>query len=288
MTDSIDQDEFDRISPEDAFTLLGNETRIDIIRALGEMSDESVSFSTLRDRANVADSGQFNYHLGKLVGSFVARTEEDGYELTYAGKQVNGAIFSGTYNQRSTSRTFDLDSTCTICDSALSAEYERERVTIRCPACDDQISTFGFPPGAFENRTRPELARAFDTWIRSHLLTAFAEFCLVCAGRMHGSITDDSEYLDDQEIVIEHVCERCTNSTTNSAGFFLLFHPVVVAFHHDHGIDLTETPLWEIPWLRDEQTDILSREPWRVKSVVELGGDRLECVVDADFSVSIL
>jgi len=42
------------------------------------------------------DSGQFNYHLGKLVDRFVTRTEE-GCELTQPGIQVNGAIDAGSY-----------------------------------------------------------------------------------------------------------------------------------------------------------------------------------------------
>jgi DNA-binding transcriptional ArsR family regulator len=276
------------LSPEGAFSLLGDETRIAIIRALGETSDELLSFSALRDRVAVADSGQFNYHLTKLVGNFIARTDEGEYELTYAGGQVIGAIFSGTYNQRSAPRAFELDSDCTVCGSALSAEYEHERVTISCPACDDRISTFGFPPGAFEKRSHTELARAFDTWIRSFLSATFGGFCLTCASRMHGSIVEESAYFEEMDVGTEHVCERCTNTTTNSIGAYLVYQPAVVAFHYDHGIDLTETPIWELPWLRDEQNEIIARDPWRVKSIVRIDGDRLECVVSEDLSVTVV
>lgn len=288
MTEPTEQGEFDKISPGEAFALLGNETRIDIVRALGEMSDDPLSFSTLRDRVNVVDSGQFNYHLKELVGSFVRRTDEGTYELTYAGNQVIGAIFSGTFNQRGTPRTFDLASSCTICRSALLAEYEQEQVTISCPTCDDQISSFGFPPGAFENRTREELDRAFDTWLRSYLSAVVGGFCLTCSGRMHGSLTDVSEFLEDHEVGVDHNCERCTNRSVNSVGGYLLYHPIVVAFHHDHGIDLTETPIWELPWLRNEETTVLSRNPWRVRSVVELDDSCLELAVEEDLSVAIV
>lgn len=277
------------LSPEEAFSLLGNETRVAIVRELGKLSGESVSFSALRDRVAVADSGQFNYHLKKLVGSFVTRTDEGEYELTYAGARIVGAIHSGTYNQRGTQTTFDLDSTCPVCESPLSVEYENERVTISCPICEDQLSRFGFPPGAFESRTREELTRAFDGWIRTYLSLAATGFCLNCAGRMHGSLTDDSEYMDEnQDVCIEYVCERCVETATTSVRSYLVHQPAVVAFHHDHGINLTETPSWELPWLRDEQTDILSRDPWRVKAVVTIDDDRLECVVNEDLSVSIL
>lgn len=275
--------------PEEAFSLLGNQTRVAIVQTLGKMSGESLSFSELRDRAAVADSGQFNYHHKKLVGSFVARTDEGEYELTYAGANVVGAIFSGTYNRRGTPTTFDLDSTCTLCESALSAEYENERVTITCPTCDELLSRFGFPPGAFENRSPAELTRAFDGFIWAVFSLAASGFCFNCAGRVHGSLTDDSEYMEEhREVAVEYVCEQCVDTLTTSVGSYLVHHSAVVAFHHDHGIDLDETPTWELPWLRDEQTEILSRDSWRVKSVVELDGDRLECVVEDDLSVSIL
>lgn len=289
MTDSIERDEFGGASPEDAFALLSDETRIAIIRALGATPDESLSFSTLRERANVTDSGQFNYHLRKLIGSFVRQTDEDEYELTYAGTRVIGAIFSGTFNQRGTPTSFEFDATCAVCGSSLEAQYEHERVTIACPTCDDQISSFGFPPGAFENRTREELPQAFDGWIRAYLSTVRRSFCLNCTGRIHGSITDESEYLlEDQEVGIEHVCERCDERSTSSIGAYLLSHPEVVAFHHDHGIDLNETPFWELPWLREKNATVLSSDPWCVRLALELDGDRLELEIEKDLSASVV
>lgn len=288
MTESPEQDEVEGVSPEDAFALLGNEIRISIIHALGKMPDGSLSFSALRTHADVVDSGQFNYHLKELLDSFVRRTDEGEYELTYAGTRVIGAIFSGTFNQRGVPRTFGLDSDCAVCGSSLVAEYEREHVTISCPTCDDRIATFGFPPGAFENRTRSELAQAFDSWIRSYRSAVVEGFCPNCADRMHGSIIDDSEHFEDEEVSIEHICERCNERAGNSVGTYLVYHPAVVAFHHDHGIDLDETPFWELRWLRDEEMTVLSRDPWQVRLDIELDGDRLEVMVEEDLSVSVI
>ncbi|WP_435076864.1 DUF7351 domain-containing protein [Halococcus sp. AFM35] len=287
MPDSTKQADTEKRSPENAFALLGNENRIRIIQAFNEASEESLSFSTLRSYANVDDSGQFNYHLNQLVGSFVRHTEDSKYELTYAGRRVIGAIFSGTFNQRGASLSFELDSICSVCGSTLVAEYKHERVTISCPACNQVISTFGFPPGAFVNRSRDELVHAFHSRIRSYSVSAFGGLCPNCAGRMCGSIIDDSEYFyEGQEVGIEYRCERCTESSVSSIGIYLLSHPAVYAFHHNHGIDLGETPLWELPWLREENLIVLSRNPWRIETTLELDGDSLEIVVDEDLSVS--
>lgn len=287
MTDSTEQTDSEKSSPENAFALLGNENRVKIIQAFDEASKESLSFSTLRSYTNVNDSGQFNYHLNQLVGSFVRRTKNGEYELTYAGQRVIGAICSGTFNQRGASVSFELDSACSVCESALLAEYKHERVTISCPTCDEVISTFGFPPGAFANRSRDELAHAFHSWIRSYIVSVFGGLCPNCAGRMYGSIIDDSEYFyEGQEVGIEYRCERCNERSVSSIGIYLLSHSAVYAFHHNHGINLSETPLWELPWLREENLTVLSRDPWRIETALELDGDSLEIVVDEDLSVS--
>jgi hypothetical protein len=106
MTDPAEVKE---IPPADAFSLLGHELRIGIVRALWRAGDDEVSFSKLRERAGMPDSGQFNYHLGELVGTFVRESEEaEGYELTYAGRQVIGAILDGTYTKRASLDAFEI------------------------------------------------------------------------------------------------------------------------------------------------------------------------------------
>lgn len=86
------------LAPDDAFAVLGNGTRMEILRALAD-ADDSLSFSELRDRVGVSDSGRFNYHLDKLDGHFVTDTS-DGYQLQNAGKRVNKAVLSGGLRSR--------------------------------------------------------------------------------------------------------------------------------------------------------------------------------------------
>jgi hypothetical protein len=61
------------VDPERAFRLLSDETRVGILRGLWEASNDAVSFSELRERVGTPDSGQFNYHLGKLREHFVSK-----------------------------------------------------------------------------------------------------------------------------------------------------------------------------------------------------------------------
>ena len=68
------------LAPDDAFELLGNETRVRILQTLGT-ADEPVPFSELHDRVGLRDSGQFNYHLDRLVGHFLQKTDRKSTRL---------------------------------------------------------------------------------------------------------------------------------------------------------------------------------------------------------------
>lgn len=88
----------------DAFELLANETRLAILLALWEAYEPfgtggGLTFSELRDRVGMRDSGQFNYHLGKLEGEFVQSTD-GGYKLRPAGEKITRAVIGGLDSKR--------------------------------------------------------------------------------------------------------------------------------------------------------------------------------------------
>jgi len=105
-----------KADPEEVFAALSDDTRVAILRALWDADEQVLSFSELREAVGIRDSGQFNYHLGKLVGQFVRETD-DGYTLTRAGIQINGAIEAGAYTVEASLDPIDLDSPCPTCDS---------------------------------------------------------------------------------------------------------------------------------------------------------------------------
>ncbi|ERH10693.1 MAG: hypothetical protein J07HX64_02471 [halophilic archaeon J07HX64] len=92
----------DGMSPEDAFAVLGDETRLDIVRILWRAgafdryddlygNPTTMSFSEVRRRADITDNGRFDYHLSKLTPQFVRQTE-GGYRLSSAGKKIARAV----------------------------------------------------------------------------------------------------------------------------------------------------------------------------------------------------
>jgi len=121
------------LSPDDAFAVLGNETRVGILQALGG-ADEPVSFSELRDRVGMRDTGQFNYHLDKLVGHFVRRSDE-GYALRRAGERVVEAVLSGAVTDAPVLKPTVVDHPCPLCGAPVEVTFREERVEMYCTEC---------------------------------------------------------------------------------------------------------------------------------------------------------
>ncbi|WP_254543002.1 winged helix-turn-helix domain-containing protein [Halomarina pelagica] len=273
----------DRLPPERAFALLGDETRVRILRALSETPTEPTSFSALRERVGAPDSGRFNYHLSKLVGHFVRRSDE-GYELTLAGMQVVGALLAGTYTAEATTSPIDVDDPCPECDERpLVAEYEDEHVRIGCPACEEWYNRFSFPPGAVDQYDREELPVTFDRWMRTVFARIVAGFCHTCAGRLSGRLLLE----DGESPRVEYRCDRCGDVATGFAALPVYYHAAALGFYADHGIDAMTTPSWRVT-ARHEAFEIttVSEDPPAVRVEITVDGETLVAHVDATATVT--
>jgi len=96
----------------DALDVLGNEIRVSILRELAE-ADGPLSFTELRQRAGVRDTGKFNYHLKKLCSYFV-READGGYELGHAGSRVVSAADPRVETAEPEHRDSETE-TCPVC-----------------------------------------------------------------------------------------------------------------------------------------------------------------------------
>jgi hypothetical protein len=277
----------ERRSPEAVFGLLGDESRLHILRALGETPDEPVPFAELHRRSTVDDSGRFNYHLGKLRGTFVRRTDE-GYELTHAGRQVIGAMYAGVYTANATVEAIPVDGDCPICGGELVAEYAAETARVTCTACDEFRNDFAFPPGSLDQFDRAELPLAFDRWM-SHVIGGVIDgFCYTCAGRMDGRLVvdDPGERVGGLPAHVAFACDRCGSTATTSGGALLLHHPAVAGFLYDHGFESGRTPTWELGEIGLPTGELRSENPPRMTVRLEHDGERVTVTVEADATVS--
>ena len=263
----------DCVAPEEAFSLIANETRLSILEALWRAESRPVRFSDLREAVGMRDSAQFNYHLGKLTDQFVHKTD-DGYDLRHAGEKVVRAVLAGTFNEHPHVDPFPAEGACAWCDGPLEAQYEDEMLSIGCVDCDRLHGRYSFPPGGLNDRTDAEVLRAFDQRVRHlHCLSADG-VCPECNGRMETRLVTEGDCCHGTDLRADHVCAQCNHALCSTIGLSLLDKSPVVAFYDDHGIDLATRPYWTLPWcVGDEHTTVTSRDPWRIEVAVTVGAD---------------
>ncbi|MFB9807611.1 helix-turn-helix domain-containing protein [Haladaptatus pallidirubidus] len=275
----------------EAFSLLGDSTRLAILRSLWEAQQDrnkkTVPFEVLRERVGVADSGRFNYHLGKLTNRFITQTD-DGYQLRYAGTRVVGALLEGTYAPGN-----DLDvpteGSCPECNSGLRIRYQDERVHVVCSACDHCLSDFGVPPGVLGDRDEEELSCIVDTHLRTLLGRARRGICPNCSGPMTtyvGNIDgvplafeEETEPPLSDGPPVSLLCDRCQDLIGTVPVGLLLDDPLVVSFLHNHGINPEEMPAWQLVDKLDTETTVTSEDPYQVAVEFETGNDTLTVTI---------
>jgi len=226
----------------EAFGLVDDETRLEILWGLWEeridtdpQEMEPVSFSELRGRVGVEDSGRFNYHLDQLVPRFVEQGE-DGYTLTYAGTKVIGAAVSGVYTTAAPSVEF-TGGRCPEpgCEGQMEGSYDSGSVTFGCGTCDSRY-TLSAPPilaGAHGADENPDVIRAFALTV---IQKTARGFCHLCSGPLESSVRGPSGAENDH-IFIEHECQECGAVSNTSALLQVFDHPAVVSAMYDAGVD---------------------------------------------------
>lgn len=285
----MDVDRSDSFDADDSFKLLGNEIRLAILRALGDAwspDDRSpLTFSELRRAVGTEDSGQFDYHLGKLRGAFVRR-DDDGYRLTYPGVRVYQTIAAGTVNERVTVDPFALDADCFGCGATLEASYRDHLFRIACPACERRYYDYFLPPARVASADREAVLDALDRSVRRDLTAAAAGVCPSCSGPVETTVGNEAGYIFAEKTVdfesnASYDCSLCGLHLESTVGAGLVAHPALVSFFYERGVDLTDAPLWTLPFVHDtSRTTLRDGDPVRTAVTARHEGDGLVLVVD--------
>jgi DNA-binding transcriptional ArsR family regulator len=285
MSETGDGEQFaDALDPADAFAALADGTRVAILRALWEADDQTATFSELREAVGVGDSGQFNYHLDKLAGHFLRKTD-DGYELALAGRRVIGSLLEVAYTKRGSIDPIALDRSCSHCGGDRTFRYEDERVTIDCADCS-LSARFEVPPGVFAGHDREAFPAVARRYLRVMLYEAASGFCPFCEGRFEVAVDPEGVAADDYEYdfpTARYTCTRCGEELVTDLGTALLFEPAVVGFYADHGIDVREGALNRS--IVTDDVEVLAEDPPGVAVTYTADGERLRVVAGPDLSV---
>lgn len=274
------------VGPEEAFSVLSDATRIEILQALWE-ADRAVSFSELRETVGVADSGQFNYHLDRLTDQFVRKTD-DGYALAAAGIRVVGAILGGAYTMEGSTDPITLEEPCPNCGSEWTYRYEDEFAQLDCEACPVTVR-YPIPPGTFVGADPAEMPERSERYLRALIERLRNELCPYCDSEIRPQVTIRSPPEDADDRVemplVEYDCLRCAGDIVTDLGTPLLDHPAVVGFHYERGIDVREPAFWSLWAFDPDLTTVEETDPLRVTVRFEVDGDRLSVTVDETMTV---
>jgi hypothetical protein len=211
------------LSPEEAFAILGEETRLNIIRVLwragasheyDDVIDEAsaMSFSELRRRVDVADNGRFNYHLSKLVPHFVRKTP-DGYRLSGGGKRIARTVVT-VAGDADTTITGDLGTDCPACGGPVAVAYEDQWLRFSCTECPGLFGDAAphgtllnapFPSPGLAGRT-PDEALATELYRCMLDLTSMMQgVCPECASPVRGTLS----VCEGHDATRERPCRAC-------------------------------------------------------------------------------
>lgn len=268
-------------SPERAFWLLSDATRVAILEALWAASDTPLAFSDLREQLENPDSGQFNYHLNKLRDHFVSKTGE-GYELTQAGREVVRAVLAGSITQQPHMAQTSIPGQCHACAATLVVRYDEYGV-IECPECGETVMWNEFPPAGLIDRSPEEVAVVFDEWTRNRFQLAMDGICPNCASRMLMELPDGTAEEGPSTI---HRCEHCKYEARVPLFGHVIRHPSVVSFFYDMDINLMELPYWEIRAHASEfEETVLPEEPWSASVRIAAADDWIRVTLNDELDV---
>jgi DNA-binding transcriptional ArsR family regulator len=296
-----------RLEPDEAFAALGNETRIQILKTLGE-ADEPLAFSELYDRVEYDTTANFNYHLDKLEGHFVGKTD-DGYDLRQAGRRVIQAILSGAMTEDPTLDPTEVDFPCRHCGAPVEVSYSGGEMRLSCTKCSGNsggsgsdergeraeygnLANMSLPPAGVQGRTAEDILRAAATLGHLDALAVTSNVCPRCSAPVDRSlrICEDHDASDALCSRCDHrwavrvffQCTNCIYEQDLPGVMVLLGEPDLMTFVADHGLNTTADG---IEWGWDYGEEVRSIDPFEVRFTFTIDGDSITLTVDEDLSV---
>lgn len=301
------------LDPEDAFAVLGNETRMEILQLLSD-TDEPLSFSELRGHVGIRDSGQFNYHLDKLVGHFVKGTD-DGYTLRRAGERVIEAVLSGAVTETPVLEPTTVDWPCHHCGAPTEVSFRQEWLALSCTECagafgesmtehdavPEEQRQHGFlgglplPPAGVTGRTAFEVVQAANIWGSVEVLMTANGTCPRCSATVDSSVSvcEDHDATDGlcsecdfrYMVHIETNCINCPYTMNGASALWLVADTDFLNFVTGHGIDPISRSADFYRATGNYEEELLSTDPFEARFTWSIDDDTLTLTVDDDLTV---
>jgi hypothetical protein len=264
--------------------LVSHDVRAGILLALAEHQqeaprDETLRFAELRKRVGHDDPGNFNYHLKRQQGTLVEKTDE-AYRLSDIGHHFIALLISGQFDPDSTREIPDPDIDCPICETPVTVTYEDGMLRTECENGHGTGMNVG--PEILDSHS---VAGALNVAMRRTLWEARSTMdgvCPQCEGTTTGTVNLASG--ESVPVFYEWVCTTCGAFLQNTAGGCALFHPAVVSFCYQRGVDVYQDA-WTTFVGNVGTATVRSEEPLRVQVAVSVEGDSLVLTLDENASV---
>lgn len=301
----------DASARDEAFHLLSDGTRLEILQALWEAHDPRdpapMRFSAIRERVGVDDSGRLNYHLNELAPHFIRRTE-DGYELREVGERILRIVIAGTAVDDVTIDPIEIDVSCIFCGGPTEIEYQDGLLSHRCARCTARcvvsypaglLSSEEFPPVGVLDRSPDEVYRSSRVWLKHREAAVMEGVCPECSGPMPVEsiriCEDHAPDPDDESVcvgcgsifwgMVYHVCDVCKFLWQLPTLLYPPTHPAVIAFYYDRGIEFDLASHEQRAHLLEYQEEAVSEDPLEIRTSIPLDGDELRITFDEQMSV---
>lgn len=230
---------------ESALDLLSNETRFEILRSLANQQFEKpgapgMAFSELFSEATTDDSGNFNYHLKRLLDRLVVK-EDDCYRLTHGGVQLFSLLQATTYAPEHEYEEVSLGRGCPQCCAPLTATYQEGYLEIGCE--EHHVLEIYVHPSWIDSLSTEVFLDRVSLLFHHHIEKIAAGICPLCWGTIgRGLRTDEETY----PIQYYYPCKQCGTELRLLPPQTVMHHSRVEAFYREHGIELRDTPPWEL------------------------------------------
>lgn len=311
MSPRADGEDFTPLSPGEAFTVLGDETRLQILQTLGE-ADGPLLFSELFDRLDYRDSSNFSYHLEKLVGQFVRKTD-DRYALRQAGRRIVEAVLSGAVTDDAVVEPTQVDKQCPFCSAPIEVGFQQERVEMYCTECPGLVEHAGsegryfteygslghmlLPPASVKGRSPTEILEAAWTWKHVDLLADSTDVCSRCSATLRHSVSvceahGTSGEICDQcgrryAVKFDAHCPNCHYDVQGIAPTRLMATTRLLSFITEKGINPIAPDRFDraLGVLANYEEEVLSTDPFEAAFTFTADGEALTLTVGDDLSV---
>jgi len=305
------------IPADEAFDLVGHGTRVRILQVLAttDRADRPVPFSDIREQLDDIDSSHFNYHLKKLVGHFLKRTE-NGYDFRRSGRRVSQAILSGRVTSDADSELIEVDQRCHHCGAPIKIMYHEDRIAIYCTGCsgtylnsnyqeqnDDVPNEYGFlglhdlPPAGMADRTPSEALTAAHEWSLPDVLSTVTDLCPRCAADIEEWI-DVCETHDQSDrccavcgyrhqVIYSASCRNCTFDKRLPFGTTLLKNTELQSFLTSNGISVIDEDYVSFSKvLKNFEEDVRRTDPFEAVFTFRVDTDGIALTVGDDLTVT--